>query len=82
MRKNIKTDMRKRARVAAGLLNLLRDDIDQLRVDTDDFDLICLEESIKDTKTTLQMLNDNVTEIEYLLYLFRNENGEQIQTLA
>ena len=65
MTRNIK----KRARAAKGILNLLKDDIDQLRVDANDFDLICLEESIRDTKSTLQMLNDNITEIEYMLYL-------------
>lgn len=69
MRRNIKHDMRKRSRVASGLLNLLRDDIDQVKADAYDFDLICLEESIKDTKATLQMLVDNITEIEYMLYL-------------
>ncbi len=69
MRKDIKTNMRKRARAAAGLLNLLTDDISQLKTDVNDFDIICLEESLKDTKATLQMLSDNVTEIEYMLYL-------------
>lgn len=69
MSRNIKNDMRKRARVAAGMLNLLKDDIDHLKTDTQDFDLICLAESIKDAKTTLQMLTDNITEIEYMLYL-------------
>ena len=69
MRKNLKHDMRKRARIAMGMTNLLMDDINQIRADAQDYDLICLEESIKDAKTTLQMLIDNVTEIEYMLYL-------------
>ena len=69
MRKNLKHDMRKRARIAMGMTTLLRDDINQIRADAHDYDLICLEESIKDAKTTLQMLVDNVTEIEYMLYL-------------
>jgi hypothetical protein len=75
VRKNIKTDMRKRARISAGILNLLRDDIDQVQVDANDFDLICLEESIRDAKNTIQMLLDNITEIEYMLYLVNSRES-------
>lgn len=71
--RNMKLDMKKRARVSMGLLNLLKDDIDQVRVDADDFDLICLEESIRDAKATLQMITDNITEIEYMMYLFKSK---------
>lgn len=69
MKKDIKLNMKKRARIAAGIVNLLQDDVDHIKADANDFDLICLEESIKDVKTTLQMLTDNITEIEYMLYL-------------
>jgi hypothetical protein len=71
--RNMKLDMKKRARVSIGLLNLLRDDIDQIRADADDFDLICLEESLKDAKATIQMITDNITEIEYMMYLFKSK---------
>lgn len=71
--RNMKMDMKKRARVSMGLLNLLKDDIDQVRVDADDFDLICLEESLRDAKSTLQMITDNITEIEYMMYLFKSK---------
>lgn len=74
MKKDIKVDMKKRARLAAGMLNLLNDDINHVRADTDDFDLICLEESLKDTKHTLQMLTDNIMEIEYMLYLINSKD--------
>lgn len=72
--RNVKMEMKSRARMVSGLVNLLRDDADQLNADTRDFDLICLEESIRDTKSTIQMLVDNVTEIEYLMYLSRKSN--------
>ena len=75
MGRNIKHDMRKRARISAGIVNLLMDDIDHVRADTNDFDLICLEESIRDTKTTLQMLVDNITEIEYMMYLIKSKES-------
>lgn len=73
MGRNVKVEMRKRASITNGLLNLLRDDIDQLRVDAEDFDIICLEESLKDVRTTLQMFVDNITEMEYMLYLFKSK---------
>lgn len=72
--RNFKTNIKKRARMNAGLLNLLRDDVDHLRADADDFDLICLEESVRDAKSTLQMFVDNVTEIEYMLYLIKSND--------
>lgn len=71
MRKNAKHEMRKRARAAMGIVNLLKDDIDQVRVDVTDFDMICLEESLRDTKLTIQMLVDSITEIEYMLYMYK-----------
>ena len=72
-KKDIKVNMKKRARIAAGMVNLLRDDVEYLRADANDFDVLCLEESIKDTKATLQMITDHITEIEYLLYLFNSK---------
>lgn len=74
MGKNMKNDMRKRARACMGLADLLRDDIVQIRSDIHDFDLICLEESLKDARSTLQMFIDNLTEIEYMLYLSKNKD--------
>lgn len=73
--RNVKNDIKKRARMTVGLLNLLTDDVYNLRADADDFDLICLEESVRDAKTTLQMFTDNVTEIEYMLYLIKNNDA-------
>lgn len=75
MTKNVKHDLKKRARIARGILNLLDDDLDQIRVDADDFDLICLEESIRETRSTLQMLVDNITEMEYMLYLIKTKGS-------
>ena len=74
-KRDIKLNMKKRARIAAGMVNLLRDDIEYLRADANDFDILCLEESIKDAKATLQLITDNITEIEYLLYLFNSKDS-------
>lgn len=70
--KNVKYDIKKRARIASGLTTLLQDDLNCIRADANDLDIICLEESVKDAKSTLQMLIDNVTEIEYMLYLAKS----------
>lgn len=69
MKRELKMKMKKRARMAAGIVNLLKDDIEHIKSDTNDFDPICLEESIKDAKATIQMLTDHISEIEYSLYL-------------
>lgn len=75
MRKDIKNDMRKRARAGIGLTDLLKDDFVQLRADIHDFDLICLEESLRDAKSTLQLLIDNITEMEYMVYLSKSKES-------
>ena len=72
MSKSIKHNMRKRARIAMGMTTLLQDDLNHIRADANDLDIVCLEESVKDAKATLQMLIDNVTEIEYMLYLAKS----------
>ena len=74
-KQEIKVNMKKRAKIVAGMVNLLRDDVEYLKADANDFDVLCLEESIKDTKATLQMLTDNVKEIEYLLYLANSKES-------
>lgn len=73
MTQELRVEMRQRARRLKGLLNLLTDDIYHVNSDASDYDLLCLEESINDTKSTLQMFVDSVTELEYTLYL-SNQN--------
>lgn len=74
-KQEIKLNMKKRARIASGIINLLRDDIDHIKADTNDFDLICLEESLRDAKDTMRMLTDSITEIEYMLYLVNSSDS-------
>jgi hypothetical protein len=69
MTQELRVELRKRARRLKGLLNLLSDDIYHVNADASDFDLLCLGESINDTKNTLQMLIDGAAELEYTLYL-------------
>ena len=81
MGKNVRIDMKKRARILSGLLNLLKDDVDQITIDTNTFDLICLEESIQDIRRTLEFFTDNVKELEYLLYLTKKDDSRGTHTI-
>lgn len=69
MTQELRVEMRQKARKLRGLVNLLADDVYHVNADASDFDLLCLDESIKDTKNTLQMLLDGTMELEYTLYL-------------
>ena len=61
----IRNEIKARARLAKGLLNVLKDDIDMLNMDADNLNLISIEESIQETKNTLCDIMDDVNEIEY-----------------
>lgn len=72
---DIKREMKQRARLARGLVNALGHDVEYVYSDVENFDLICMDESIRETKDTLEKLIDNVKELEYLLYLTRQEGS-------
>lgn len=74
---DIKKEMRDRARLARGLANALGHDVDYVHMDVDNFDLICMNESIRETKDTLQKLMDNITELEYLMYLLKKDESRK-----
>lgn len=75
MRQQVKLGMRKRAQTIRGLVNLLRDDADYICVDTDDFDLVGLGESIREMKDTVQQVIDNIMELEYSVYLAKKDES-------
>lgn len=64
-----KLEMKSRVRLAKGLINLLKDDVDVIAIDVDDYNLFTIGESIREAKDTIQKLVDNLTELEYLTYL-------------
>lgn len=69
----LKMIMRAKARLANGLVNLLKDDTEQMCIDVDDFDMFSLGEAIKEAKRTSQNLLDTVNELERDLRLARRE---------
>ena len=74
MSNQMKLEMKKKARTIKGLVALLKDDADYIYSDVNDFDMIGLSVSINEVKDTLQRVIDNVTELEYALYLSKRED--------
>ena len=71
--KELKMLMRGKARLARGLVNLLKDDTEQIYNDVNVFDIIGLEEAIRDTKRTAQQLLDATTDLDYYLLLAKQD---------
>ena len=69
MNQTAKNNIRAKAKLAYGLLNILKYDIDNLRVDVKDCDLDSLKRTLDDTNRTLENLTDVVGEIEYIVFL-------------
>ena len=60
----LKMVMRSKARLANGLVNLIKDDTEQMCVDVDDFDMFSLGEAIREAKRTTQNLLDTINDLE------------------
>lgn len=71
--KELKIVARSKARLAKGLVNLLRDDVEQIWNDINAFDMVGLEDTISDTKRTAQQLMNIATELEYYHYLIKED---------
>lgn len=69
----LKMIMRSKARLANGLVNLLKDDTEQMCVDVDDFDMYSLGEAIREAKRTSQNLLDTINELERDLRLVKRD---------
>lgn len=69
----IKMIMRAKARLSGGLVNLLRDDTDQICVDVDDLDMFSLSEAIKEAKRTTQNLMDTINDLERDMRLLKRD---------
>lgn len=61
----IRNEIKARARLSRGLLNVLKDDIEMVNIDADNLDLYNIDESIKETKDTLADIIENINELEY-----------------
>ena len=70
----IKMIMRAKARLASGLVNLLKDDAEQICIDVDDLDMFSLGEAIREAKRTSQNLLDTVNDLERDLRMLKRDN--------
>ena len=64
----IKQDIRRKARLTRGLLNVLKDDLDCVCIDADTYDLFNIGDSICEAKETIQKIIDGITDLEYLIH--------------
>lgn len=69
----LKMTMRSKARLANGLVNLLKDDTNQMCIDVDDFDMFSLGEAIREAKRTGQNLLDTINDLERDLRLIKRD---------
>jgi hypothetical protein len=67
----LKAIMRGKARLMRGLVNLLDYDAERMYTDVDDLSPERLEETIRETKRTIQQVMDTTTDIEYCLCAMR-----------
>lgn len=74
-----KLKMKKHARFASGLLNILKDDIALIRIDVEQNNMASLKESLGETKDTLQRIMDTIVELDYELYLAEQEVSRKKQ---
>ena len=74
MKNKVKHEMRTRAQMLRGLVNLLRDDMEYICSDVYDFDLVAMGESIREAKETVQSIIDHMAELEYALYLTKRDD--------
>lgn len=70
-----KREMKLRARLMKGLVNALKSDVDYICADVNNFDVICMSESLREARDTTQRMVDSITELEYLLYLLKNDES-------
>lgn len=76
---DIKKELKERARLVRGLANALGYDAEYVFMDTENFDLVCLSESMRETNETLEKLANNLKEMQYLIHLIqRRETREDL----
>ena len=68
-----KNEIKARAKLSRGLVNILKDDVEMLIVDADDFNLFTIGESIKEMRDTLQDIMENLNELEYAVIIAKEK---------
>lgn len=68
MKRTVKLDLSKRIRLSAGLLDVLRYDMEVMNSAVENYDFITVGEYIRDVNETMESLIDNLAEVEYMVY--------------
>lgn len=68
MKRTVKLDLSKRIRLSAGLLDVLRYDMDVMNSAVENYDFITVGEYIRDVNETMDNLIENLADIEYTIY--------------
>ena len=55
----------------------MKDDIEMINLDADNYDLINIGESIYEAKDTIQKMIDNIMVLECLVYTVRNDDSRK-----
>lgn len=76
MKTRTKAKVKSRARISRGLLCVLKDDVENLSMAVDDFDVYDITRAVKEVNETLQKFIDNLTELEYIMYLHEHEGSK------
>ena len=71
MTHEIKIDIVKRARLARGLVNVLKDDVECVNIDAEYFDLYNITESINEAIRTVDKLKEGLEELNDILPMDR-----------
>lgn len=68
---NTRRKIQLKAETIRGLVRVLHDDAIYIYADAKDFDIVGLDRSIGEAKETLQVITDSIAELEYSLYLLK-----------
>ena len=71
----VRRGIKSRSRLLRGLINVLQLDADYILNDSSNNEILCLGESVREAKATLQQITDCITELEYMLYLLKREES-------
>lgn len=75
MKTRVKAKIKSRARISRGLLCVLKDDVENLSMAVDNFDILAINQATREINDTLQKFIDNLTELEYILYLHEHKES-------
>lgn len=74
---NLKKEIKERARMVRGLANALGYDAEHVFIDAENYDFVCLNESIRETTETITKLTTNLKELQYVVHLAQRRDARE-----